>query len=214
MYPVVYSYKKTHTRELELSIESLKNIDCWNGAIYIVGDDPKLDIDYTYLPIAHDWGKKSHNRFNDEICAYLTGAELIGDFIMMADDFFILKPWVLERHNRGSLSSHIASRAYRDRYARQLERTQDFLTSHNKDTLSYELHIPMLIKSQQLLEVINIIPHNANGVFIRSVIGNWFDEPSTYLEDTKRKPLTEETVIHSSQDNTFNYEKVRGYLCV
>jgi hypothetical protein len=38
-YPAVYSYKHVNTRELELSIASLRNIDCWNGDIYIVGYD-------------------------------------------------------------------------------------------------------------------------------------------------------------------------------
>ena len=210
MYPAVYSYKRNRTRELELSIETLHNIDCWNGEVYIVGDDPKLNTPYTYLKTAHTWGKG--NKWNDEVCAYLTGCEAVGDFILMSDDLFILKPWELKRHNRGELSEHIKSRRHKDGYSRQLERTKQFLEDNGRPTLSYEIHIPMLVKAEQFIDAVTIIPKIPAGVFIRSILGNWFDEPSTYLNDPKNKQLDKETVLYSSSDNTFNYEKIHSIL--
>lgn len=211
-YPAVYSYKRTDTRELELSILTLRNIKEWNGKIYIVGDDPELFREYTHLPIAHSWGKESNCRSNDEICAYQTAAEIVGDFIAMSDDIFILKPWSLTRHNRGSLDDHITDRGIRDTYMLQLKSTSKWLKSHDKPTLSYELHIPFLVESEKFLEIVGIIPRIKDGVFFRSVYGNWFDEPSTPLDDTKNKPITDTTVIHSSSNKLFDYEEVSKYV--
>jgi hypothetical protein len=213
-YPAVYSYKKTDTRELELSIWTLQNIKEWNGEIYIVGDEPTgiLPADYTHLSIIDTWGKESNCRSNDEICAYQTAVEMVGDFIMMADDIFILKPWSLTRHNRGSLEDHITKRNIRDTYMLQLKSTAKWLKSHGKSTLSYELHIPFLVEADKFSEIIGIIPHIKDGVFIRSAYGNWFAEPSTPLDDTKNKPITDETVIHSSSNKLFDYEEINKYV--
>jgi hypothetical protein len=212
-YPAVYSYKKTDTQELWLSILTLQNIREWDGKIYIVGDDPGLlPADYTHLPIAHNWGKESNNKWNDEICAYQTAAEVVGDFIMMADDIFILKPWSLTRHNRGLINDHIIKRNIRDGFMVQLENTAKWLKRHGKNSLSYEIHIPFLVEAAKFLEIVSIIPHNRDGVFIRSAYGNWFAEPSTLSDDTKNKPITDETVIHSSSNRLFDYEGISKYV--
>ena len=213
-YPAVYSYKKTDTRELELSILTLQNIKEWNGKIYIVGDDPDcfLPAYYEHIPIAHSWGKESNCRSNDEICAYQTAAEIVGDFIMMADDIFILKPWSLARHNNGLIDDYVTKRNIRDSYMLQLKSTSKWLKSQGKPTLSYELHIPFLVEAEKLLEIISIIPRVRDGVFIRSAYGNWFNEPSTPLGDTKNKPITDTTVIHSSSNKLFDYEEITKYV--
>ncbi len=213
-YPVVYSYKKTDTRELELSIWTLQNIKEWNGKIYIVGDDPDcfLPAYYEHIPIAHNWGKESNCRSNDEICAYQTAAEIVGDFIMMADDIFILKPWSLTRHNRGLIDDHNTNRNILDSYMLQLKSTSKWLKRQGKPTLSYELHIPFLVEAEKFLEIVSIIPHIRDGVLVRSAYGNWFAEPSTPLDDTKNKPITDKTVIHSSSNRLFDYEEINKYV--
>lgn len=210
-YPVVYSYKKSRTRELELSIESLKNLKEFNNEVFIIGDKPDLQGDYTHLPIQYPWGKDSRVKSNDEICAYLTAADFLGDFIIMADDIFILQPWSLEYQNRGTLDEHITSRRRGDSYTRQLKQTRDFLLENGQPTLSYEMHIPFLVNSEQLRDAAELI-RTSNPMFIRSIIGNWFEIPSKQSVDPKNQPITDETVLYSSQDNTFDYEKVREYL--
>lgn len=210
-YPAVYSYKHVNTRELELSIASLRNIDCWNGDIYIVGDPPQIKTKAIHLPIQYSWGRQSRNRHNDEICAYLTARNDIGDFIAMADDIFCLKPWELQRHNRGELQAHIDGRRS-DSYSTRLLRTKEFLEAHSKPTLSYELHIPFLMKAEELTAIEDLLPHDRTGVLIRSILGNWFNTPSTYADDTKNKQLDSTTVLYSSSDSTFDYERVSEWL--
>lgn len=212
-YPAVYSYKRVKTRELELSIMSLKNIDCWNGEIYVVGGKPYLPDSFKvkHLPIAYTWGKQSGSRHNDEICAYLSARDEVGDFIAMADDLFCFKPWKLTRHNRGELQHHIDGRKT-DIYNIRLERTKDFLLEHGKPTLSFELHIPFLMKAAELTEIELVLPHDETGVLIRSILGNWFNTPSTEAEDTKNKRLDGNTVLYSSSNRTFNFYEVNKWL--
>lgn len=215
MYPAVYSYRQVRTRELELSIITLKNIDCWNGEVYVVGDKPYLPDGFNvkHLSITYDWGKKSRNRHNDEICAYLTARDTVGDFIAMADDIFILKPWKLALLNRGELVDHANSRRKEDIYTTSLRRTSELLRSLNKTTLSHELHIPYLIRASELTEVEHLLPHEREGVLIRSLLGNYFGRESTSSEDVKGKQIDENTVIYSGSDRTFNFNQVERFLC-
>lgn len=211
MYPVVYSYKKSRTRELELSIESLKNLKEWNGETYIIGDKPELEGNFTHLPIKYDWGKQSGSKSNDEVCAYLTAADILDKFIIMADDIFIFKPWELEYQNRGTLEEHANSRHSNDWYTRQLRETKSFLESNEKRTLSYEMHIPILVTSAQVQSMSRIIKHT-KPMFMRSLIGNMYALESVKREDPKLKPITADTVIYSSLDSRFNYKEVRKHI--
>lgn len=210
-YPVVYSYRKSLTRELELSIASLKNIKEWDGNIFIIGDKPNLEAEYTHLPVKYKWGKESGFRSNDEVCAYLTAADFLDEFIVMADDIYIFKPWSLERHNRGTLDEHAKSRTRMDSYTKQLIHTRQYLSSNGSPTLSYELHIPFLMKSGQLKVAAEVVRHN-RPLFIRSLIGNIYEIPSSPTQDTKNQPITQQTTMYSSSDKTFVYEKVKEYL--
>lgn len=211
MYPAVYSYKKTWTRELELSIESLRNIKEWNGQVFIIGDKPDLKGDFLYYPIKYTWGKEQRSKSNDEICAYLTAADFLDEFIIMADDIFVLKPWSLEYQNRGTLEEHSKSRIRGDVYGKTIKATKEFLEENNMTILSYDLHIPFLVNAEQLKDTAEIIRIN-QPMLIRSILGNWFEIPSKKSTDPKNVSLTNETVLYSSSDNTFNYERVRKYL--
>jgi hypothetical protein len=210
-YPAVYSYKKSRTRELELSIESLRNIAEWDGRVFIIGDKPDFEGDYTHLQITYTWGKKSQIKSNDEICAYLTAADFLKEFIIMADDIYILKPWSLRYHHRESLEDHADSRTRISFYGKQLRKTRDFLISHGESTKSFELHIPFRVRSNQLKEAADMI-RRGDPMLIRSVMGNWYSVPSKLAEDPKNKTITDETVLYSSSDSTFDYEKVKRYL--
>jgi hypothetical protein len=211
LYPVVYSYRTSRTRELELSIESLKNLKEWNGKIYIIGNEPDLKADYTYLPVKYSWGKESGVRSNDEICAYLTAADFLDEFIAMADDIFLLKPWSLEYQNKGTLESHIKLRKYRDSYTNQLINTQKFLQSHGKPTLSYEMHIPFLMNAESLKISAPLIK-SSKPMLVRSLIGNWYNLESKQAIDPKNQPITDETIIYSSDDRKFIYENIKEHL--
>lgn len=213
MYPAVYSYRSTKTRELELSIRSLVNLKEWNGQVYIVGDAPTLpsDISYKHIPISYRWGKESRVRHNDEICAYLTARDAVGDFIAMADDLYILKQWSLTSHNKGTLIEHSNARLRQDNYTFAIMRTHEFLFNLEKPVLSYELHIPFLMRADELTEVEPLLPKDRNNVLIRSVIGNYFNRESTKISDVKDINIDESTVLYSSSDRTFNYERVKEY---
>ena len=211
MYPAVYSYKKTWTRELELSIESLRNIKEWDNTIFIIGDKPDTKGDFIHYPIKYTWGKEQKSKSNDEICACLTAADFLDEFIMMADDIFILKPWSLEYLNRGTLEEHSNYRVKGDTYGKTIKATKEFLKENNMPTLSYDIHVPFLVNSEQLKDCAEII-RIKQPMLIRSIIGNWFEIPSKKSLDPKNIQLTNDTVLYSSSDNTFNYERVRKYL--
>lgn len=206
-YPVVYSFKTVNTRELELSVQSLKNIKEWDGRIIVIGDPPNVVCDYIYYPVRY---QKGNTRFKDEFLAYLTAAELVDGFIAMADDIYILKPYSVKNNNRGTLEDHIKVRNKSDIYSRHLFNTKALLDLNGQPSLSYEIHAPFVVESDKLWK---IEPHmkSSNG-FWRSIYGNWFNQDSEYAPDTKHADLNENTVIYSSNNNSFNYEEVAKCL--
>ena len=209
-YPAVYSYKLSKTRELELSIETLKNIDCWNGEVYVVGDKPDFDGNYTHLPIKYDWGKKVHNRHQDEWCAYITAAEATDRFILMSDDIFILMPYTPKWYNRGELLDQQNSRRLRfDDYSQQLAHTNKWLRSMEASTLSFELHIPYVVQSSHVIQAAEIIPNGNQVAFIRSVLGNLYEKTAGEAKDSKNID-PENAIVYSSDNFTFNYERIKA----
>lgn len=206
-YPVVYSYKAANTREFELSIKSLVNLKEWNGVIYVIGDPPNVLCDHIYKPVRFQRG---NTRFKDEFLAYLTAAELVDGFIAMADDIFLLREYTVKNHNRGTLEDHINGRNKSDIYSRHLSNTKALLDLNGKPSLSYEIHAPFLVESDKLWEIEPNMK-TSNG-FWRSIYGNWFNQDSEYSPDTKHAALNEDTVIYSSNNNSFNYEEVSKWL--
>lgn len=206
-YPVVYSFKTTNTRELELSIQSLKNIKEWDGRVFIIGDPPNVVCDHVHKSVRF---QKGNTRFKDEFLAYLTAAELVDKFIAMADDIYILKPYSVKNKNRGTLEDHIKGRNKSDLYSRHLYNTKSLLDLNGQPSLSYEIHAPFLVESDKLWK---IEPHmkSSNGLW-RSIYGNWFNQGSEYAPDTKHADLNGDTVIYSSNNNGFNYDEVAQWL--
>lgn len=193
---IVYLVKECRTNEeLTYSLRSLVNLP--HNKVFIVGGCP-TNINKekaVYKPILQRNGNKFANTTQNiqQICQ---NNELSNDFILMNDDFYILKPikdpqtelnltrgfidQVIEEYK---LRYHNATNSYLE----GMKQTNIFLKDLGYERpLSYELHIPMVLNKEKLLDLFKLPYINTISVFHwRSVYGNLYLKDSRIINDVK-----------------------------
>lgn len=204
---VVYVHKHGKSDdELRYSLRSLKNMPHDN--VYICGDLPEwASENIIHIPDRkYDWSIMG-NKFANQEAKWFTvcnDPRVSDNFIMMNDDFFVMKPIdsmpTLHRgrlHRAGSSDSH---------YYRTLAYTREFLIRNLVlAPLNYELHIPMVINKTKRLAVSYFIHrHFVRGqiVQMRSIYGNMFDIGGKLSEDVKNVD-NYDSVFLSTDEDTF-----------
>lgn len=133
------------------------------------------------------------------------------NFILMNDDFFILKPVQSVEILHGGLLIDKINRYKKlvgnNRYVSILDKTYKFLINEGiENPLDYDIHTPIPMNKSNLLKVIN------RKHFPRSLYGNVFNIGGKYMEDVKLYPdgsklknnINNDTTYISTQDNSFD----------
>ena len=202
----VYICRPGDNEELRYSIRSVvKNLPYDN--LWLAGYKPSW---YTgnFLAVNNTTTKFENIRL--ALKAVAENNEISNNFILMNDDFFILKPVEsVEMLHGGPLIDKI--NRYKDlvgtnRYVSILDKTYNFLIKNGiKEPLDYDIHTPMPMNRTNLLEVIN------RKHFPRSLYGNIFNVGGKLIKDVKVYPessllknrINEDTPYISTQDNSF-----------
>ena len=182
---IVYICRPGDNEELRYSIRSVvKNIQYDN--IWLVGNKPKW-YKGNFLPVP-DTSNRYEN-IRNAIESVSMNSEISEDFLLMNDDFFILKPLAeIPKFHGGLLINKINN--YIDltginRYVKMLMNTHRFLLKHGiKDPLDYDIHVPMQMNRTNLTKII----HKKH--FPRSMYGNIFNIGGTEIKDVKIYPST------------------------
>jgi hypothetical protein len=213
----VYICRSGENEELRYSIRSVLN-SFPEARIWVVGGKPDWYLG-NYIEIAQDKHKYA-NAFNNLI-AICESKEISESFVLMNDDFFILKRFDLNDIFHGGLLSNkikIHRKGMPDsRYGRKLVETRDVLKSNNLyDSLDYELHVPMVLEKNKLGIIVKKYPE----LLWRSMYGNLYKLGGKEIRDVKvysdpRRSeksmiVDKDSVFVSTQDESFNiiYESV------
>lgn len=193
---IVYLVKECQkNEELTYSLRSLANLQ--HKRVFIVGGCPNTinKEKVVYRPILQRSGNKFTNTTQNiqQICK---NKDLSSDFILMNDDFYILKP-IKEPQaelnlSRGRIDQVIEEYKKRyhnctNSYLEGMKQTNIFLKDLGYERpLSYELHIPMVLNKEKLLEMFKLPYINTISVFHwRSVYGNLYLKNSRIINDVK-----------------------------
>lgn len=149
-----------HNEELRYSLRSVaENLS--HNRVWIVGGCPRWvsdEVGWIETPQA----EHKHRNVRENIRAACRSEHVTDRFILMNDDFFILQPTRrVEPLHRGTLDEFITQMAHTGggqlswhRRAIETRRTLEMLGLDPAGLLSYELHVPMVIDRQTVLDSI------------------------------------------------------------
>lgn len=203
----VYICRSGENEELRYSIRSVVKHATYDN-IWVIGSKPDWYIG-NYIEV-DDIGNKFDNITNCYRVLPSIGA-LSDDFVLMNDDFFILKPLgKMPIFYDGTLSNKIdkhISVSGMSQYARVLIKAKKELIKQGiKDPLCYDIHVPMVFNKSMLsyMEYSNNAP--------RSMYGNIYNLGGVQIKDVKIYKNNSEFNINeshfvSSEDNSFKLIK-------
>ena len=212
---VVYICRPGENEELRYSIRSVV-ANLKHDNIWVVGQKPSW---YTGNFISVPDKRLKYVNARNNLKTIIDDNRISDDFILMNDDFYIMKPIdTVEYFYSGSLESkalEFESISFNSAYTRMLYSTLDRLNQQGiKDCLSYELHVPFVMNKQKLLPIIK-----QRTTLWRSMYGNLYNVGGSQIEDvkvyaksSKKKSFDWKNNLDtylSSQDETFELLKVK-----
>lgn len=119
--------------------------------------------------------------------------DITEEFYLFNDDFFVMKPFEGEfiNYTAGTLEARIREIYQKNgssAYSRQLERTRNELLIDGFDTISFCVHLPMLIDKKKAVHVLKAL----DSPMFRSQYGNRAQVPYIYHADVKIYDKNEE----------------------
>lgn len=176
----VYVCRSGDNEELRYSIRSIvKNAGAEN--IWVFGDKPDwYSGNFVYVEPEANRFKNTQKCLN-EISNHKS---VSSDFILMNDDFFIMKQLKkIPAYHGGSLSKkievYIDKNGY-NQYSRLLADANAFIKrSGVVEPLDYDIHVPMKMNKKKLLSIVN------KTLCPRSVYGNLFNVGGKEIQDVK-----------------------------
>jgi len=221
MKDFVYICRSGENEELKYSIRSVLKIFP-EARIWVVGGKPNWYIG-NYIGVAQDQDKYT-NALNN-LRAICKSTEISESFILMNDDFFILKSFNLEESFHGGYLINKINRytgtTRSAKYTAKLQTTYKSLAMDGiEDILDYELHVPMAMEKNKLDAIITKYPT----LLWRSTYGNIYNLRGTEIKDVKfySNPLlnskstniAEDSIFISTQDESFKniYKEVLSLM--
>lgn len=211
----VYICKSGNNEELRYSIRSVMK-HAQNPSVSVVGGKPDWYKGH-YIEVPQDMSKY-RNAMNN-IRAAIDSPDIPEDFILMNDDFFILKD-IEEIGYTFNMTLQDRVFEYEDinpssSYVSKLRLTNNKLIKMGiPKPLNYELHIPFPVNKDKLKTVLS--KTNNPNVLWRSVYGNFHKVGGIQGRDVKvyaaqLKSMSynynEDSVFLSTEDNSFNTVK-------
>jgi hypothetical protein len=212
MTDFVYICRTGDNEELRYSIRSVLKIFP-EAIIWVVGGKPSWYVG-NYIGVGQDQDKYT-NALNN-LKAICESTEISESFILMNDDFFILKSFNLEESFHGGYLINKINRysgtTRSSKYTMKLDTTYKSLAKKGiEDILDYELHVPMAMEKNKLNEIITKYPT----LLWRSMYGNMYNLKGTEIKDvkfysnplhnSKASQITEDSIFISTQDESFKH---------
>jgi hypothetical protein len=201
----VYICRDGENEELRYSIRSVVKY-FKDAVIWVVGGKPNW-YSGNFVEVK-DSGHKFQN-IHDAYVAIAEEKKISNKFILMNDDFFILKNQNFYNYYSGFLKDKIISHSTQygnTSYARALNgAVRELKIRGIKEPLNYDIHTPMVFEKPLLAQVLGL------SLAPRSLYGNLFINDGINIQDVKIYKHTKEFDLNnnfiSTEDNSFNLIK-------
>lgn len=199
----VYLCRGGENEELRYSLRSLAaNVP--HDRVWLFGEGPRW-FTGERVNVAQT-GSKQENATRALLAACMH-PEVSDPFILMNDDFFALEPSVVELLDRGPMRDVLADVTAsfpRNGEIRRMTETQRLLEARGiSDPLSFELHVPMPVRKDVMLEALKL---STTTLHWRSIYGALCGDASTTIADVKVCRLDDDVPTGpwlSTNDSTF-----------
>lgn len=201
----VYLCRDGDNEELRYSIRSVVK----NGSpdnVWVVGGKPDWYVG-NFIEVLQDKGKfENQVKSLKEVCK---NSRISDDFILMNDDFYILKPVEEYKYFDGFLKDKInkhSSQYGNSSYCRALKGAVRQLNSMGiSEPINYDVHMPMALNKANLVQVLDL------SLSPRSVYGNLFINDGINIKDVKiykdSKEINLNNSLISTEDSSFKLIK-------
>jgi hypothetical protein len=179
---VVYPYQRRGDEfELRYSLRSLVAY-MPHDRVIVSGDKPAFA---TGITLVQEWPQSDRFRSSTaNIAAAIRRVGITGSFVVMNDDFFLLKRWKYRHAHRGTIDEYLTDSKASGAYRAMVARTKDILTAHGvANPLFFGLHKPTVYDSRKLLELLT--EFRREKFLLRTLYGNLFPSPSVKRSDVK-----------------------------
>lgn len=205
----VYLCRHGDNDELRMSLRSLTNMP-FIDRVWIFGGKPQWVTNIEYVNIPEQGNKHRHT--NITMRAACEHPDVTDPFVYMNDDMYVTQP--IEHVpvlNGGTIREVIDTRLTQGtntRHTEGMNRTLDYLEANgHPDPLSFELHVPMLIHKEPMLDALNTGPYQR-----RTIYGALTGLTGTTTQDVKitrpYQPLPKGPFL-STSDETFPWAETR-----
>lgn len=199
--------------ELRYSIRSVVKNFPYRKIVFAGGKPDGIEPDIYIEDIQK--GNTKAERSTHSLKKAIADSRLTEDIWLFNDDFFVMDR-VREDVNyfNGTLDKRILdirrTKGFSS-YCRGLEIMRSQLFNRGKDTLSFALHVPMLINRQKAVELFEKFP---DLMMFRSFYGNYYELDCRYMRDVKvlDNDTIPDTPFISTSDETFCNGKVGEFL--
>ena len=206
----VYICKPGDNEELRYSIRSVL-YSFPDAKIWVVGGKPKW---YSGNYISVDQNHHKYANAINNLHAVCDSDEISEEFVLMNDDFFIIKKInKIDQFYNGLLSTKIDRYIQitgSSMYIKKLIMTRTRLVDSGiENPLDYELHIPMIMEKEKLKNIILKYP----SCLWRSMYGNIYNVGGSQMEDVKiyinkkhsarSNEITTNSIFMSTEDQAF-----------
>ena len=203
--------------EIRYSLRSVeKNLNI--NKVFVVGEKCKWFSDkIIHIPADDPYEIKTRNAFHKLLIA-CNDKRISKDFILMNDDFFILKKldrieYLYKGKLIDSLKKHPTKSGY---YFDALKDTISYLK--NQEALDYSLHYPFVYNKAKLKKLITEIEKKELIILLRAAYGNLNKVGGTYRHDIKAtnnrqlKEIFKSSDVMSTTDRIVMFGLFRKYM--
>jgi hypothetical protein len=197
----VYLCRSGDNEELRYSIRSVvKNTN--NPKIWLVGGKPSW---YIGNYIKSDQSKDKYENVVNSLNTIVNSDAIPEDFILMNDDFYIIKPIEkINTYHGGNFEKKVeifTENAKSSYYTSMLINTNNTLKDLGiNNPLDYAIHVPIEFNKQKLSTVIK------PKLSIRTIYGNLFNIGGTKIDDVKFHRIATRRWAKSPDLNTIDFE--------
>lgn len=205
--------------ELRFSLRSLANLP--HGRVWVAGYMPKWVGGATAIPVRFVPRRSRWERSAANLAAACAHPEVAERFVLMHDDFFVMKPLadvpVLHRGEVERVAEVYGRRGATTYRGAMLAATKLLNGFGVERPLSYELHAPMVIEKQGMAGVLELVARATNtrvAGHVRTLYGNLAEVGGTESHDFKvsHQEWSEEWAFLSTSDHVFGEGAVGRHI--